>query len=65
LFLGGEKGTMFVIDVSGKGKILAKNKLDSRIMTTPAICGDQIFVRTASSLYCFAELNPVSKPGKQ
>lgn len=54
LYLGGEKGTLFVIDVSSKGKILAKNKLDSRIMTTPAICGDQIFVRTASSLYCFA-----------
>lgn len=64
LFLGGEKGTMFVIDVSGKGKILAKNKLDSRIMTTPAICGDQIFVRTASSLYCFAAPNLTSKQAK-
>ena len=54
LYLGGEKGTLFVIDVSSKGKIMAKNKLDGRIMTTPAICGGQIFVRTASSLYCFA-----------
>ena len=54
LYLGGERGTLFVVDLSASGKIIAKNKLDSRIMSTPAICGGQIFVRTANTLFCFA-----------
>lgn len=59
LYVGGEKGTLFVLeldanDPGAKPKMAAKNRLDSRIMSTPAICGDQIFVRTGGTLYCFA-----------
>lgn len=53
LYIGGENGTLFVIDLNDSGKIVSKNRLDSRIMSTPAICGNQLFVRTAQTLYCF------------
>jgi hypothetical protein len=42
-----------VIDAGAKLNVLATNKLDGAIMATPALAGDNIYVRTESHLYAF------------
>ncbi len=62
IFVGSEKGEMFVLQVSEKGmKILSRNQLGSEIIATPSICDGEIFLRVADyqdksrseTLYCF------------
>jgi outer membrane protein assembly factor BamB len=52
LYITNEAGTTFVIAAGPKYELLASNDLGSGGMATPAICGGQVFVRTADSLYC-------------
>lgn len=62
IYVGSEKGEMFVLQVSDKGvKILGKNTLGSEILATPTICGGEIFLRVSDyqdkdrseTFYCF------------
>jgi outer membrane protein assembly factor BamB len=47
-----EEGACSVIAADAKFKVLAKNKLDERCLTSPAISDGQIFIRTDHHLYC-------------
>lgn len=49
-----EEGTTTVVDVANGYKILAVNRLDSHTLASPVAVDGQIFIRTASHLYCIA-----------
>ncbi|NBO63748.1 MAG: hypothetical protein EBU88_02655 [Acidobacteria bacterium] len=53
VFLASQDGTVSVISAAGEWQSLAVNKLGEEIFATPALTGDQVFVRTAATLYCF------------
>lgn len=59
VFIGGRNGKAFAFKVEPEFKLVAQSQLDGDISTTPAICKNEIFVRTTSSLYCFS--NAVEK----
>jgi outer membrane protein assembly factor BamB len=52
LFITNEAGATFILAAGEKYELLATNDLASPVMATPAICGRQIFLRTADKLYC-------------
>jgi outer membrane protein assembly factor BamB len=58
LLIGNEKGMTTVLSAGRKTKILAKNNLDERIMATPAVTRDRLYLRTQSRLYCIGTANP-------
>lgn len=56
VYLSSREGTTLVIE-HGRGKelkVLASNKLDSSIDASPAIIGNELYLRTATHLYCIA-----------
>ena len=55
VFLTGRGGNTIVIKDSEKFEIVAENDLGEGVDATPAIAGDQIFIRSANHLYCIAE----------
>jgi len=55
IFATNEEGTTTVIGAGDEFKILAESRLDSHTLASPAAAGNQIFVRTADYLYCFAK----------
>jgi outer membrane protein assembly factor BamB len=52
LFITSEAGATFVLTAGPQYELLATNEIGSPVMATPAICGGQIFMRTADQLYC-------------
>jgi outer membrane protein assembly factor BamB len=52
LFITNEAGKTFVLAARPKYELLATNDLESGGMATPAICGSEIFIRTADRLFC-------------
>ncbi len=54
LYATNEEGTTTVVDVEDGYRILATNRLDSHTLASPIAVDGQIFIRTASHLYCFA-----------
>jgi len=55
LYVSSEKGNVFVIKTGEDYKLLATNDLKQAIMATPAIAGDELFIRTTTQLVCIAE----------
>ena len=55
LYLTGRRGTIAVIKNSDTYQVLATNKLDERFDASPAIAGNELFLRGHKSLYCIAE----------
>ncbi len=53
VFCLSEDGDAFVIQAGPEYKLLGKNSLNEMCMATPALVGDRLILRTASSLYCF------------
>jgi outer membrane protein assembly factor BamB len=51
IYLFSEKCTATVLRSGREFKLLAENQLDDRMMATPAVAGDALFVRTKASLY--------------
>lgn len=47
----GERGTTFVLQTGDEGVILAENVLDEGCMASPAVVGDELYVRTRTHLY--------------
>lgn len=56
IYLFSEKCAATVLQTGREFKILAENQLDDRMMATPAVAGDALFVRTKSSLYRLEDL---------
>ena len=52
IFLAGRDGTTVVLKKSDKVEILATNKLDDKFDASPALVGNNIFLRGHKSLYC-------------
>ncbi len=50
-----EDGTTTVFEAGDKFKILGTNRLDDYTLASPAVAGNQIFIRTSNYLYCIAD----------
>ena len=55
IYIASAEGVVTVIDAGAKLNVLATNKLDSAILATPALAGDNIYVRTESHLCAFGK----------
>jgi outer membrane protein assembly factor BamB len=55
VYITGHKGTMFVIKHGAKFEILAKNTLDDTFNASPAIVGNEMYLRGYKNLYCIAK----------
>lgn len=56
LYLTSESGETAVVAAGPKYRLIAKNSLDgSYTLTTPAVAGRELFLRTATHLYCLAK----------
>ena len=55
VYLAGRNGTSVVLKQSDKFELLATNKLDEKFDASPAIVGNELFLRGHEYLYCIAE----------
>jgi len=55
IYVAGRDGTVEVLSAFPKIESLAVNKLDDAIDASPAIAGDELFLRGKASLYCIAK----------
>jgi outer membrane protein assembly factor BamB len=55
VYVTGLDGTTHVLEKSKELKILATNKLDDSFAASPAVVGNELFLRGRSHLYCIAE----------
>lgn len=55
IYLVGRKGTVAVIQSSADLKVVATNKLDDEFDASPAVVGDELFLRGKKYLYCITE----------
>lgn len=55
IYLPGRNGTTVVLEKSKELKVLATNVLDDPIDASPAIVGDELFLRGHNYFYCIAE----------
>ena len=55
IYMCGRNGNTVVAKHGNELEVLATNKLDETIDATPAIVGDQLFIRGEKSLYCISE----------
>jgi outer membrane protein assembly factor BamB len=53
IYIASVEGVVVVLEASEKLNILATNKLDGRVLATPALVDGNIYVRTESHLYAF------------
>ena len=54
LFQLSDDGDTYVIQAGPEYKLLATNRLEELSLSTPAIAGDNLLIRTASKLYCLS-----------
>ena len=55
LFFLSEDGLTYVVKAGPKFEIVGTNNLEELCLSTPAIAGDRLLIRTASALYCLTE----------
>ena len=55
MYLVGRDGNAVVIKDADQLEVLATNKLNDPTDASPAIVGNQIFLRSRENLYCIAE----------
>lgn len=48
-----ERGTLYVLSAGDTPRVLAENPLGEHVLTTPAIVGGDLILRTQQRLYCF------------
>src|SRR5581483_10016416 len=53
IYATSEAGVTSIFKAGRKFELVATNSLQEPVMATPAVCGGQIFLRTASKLFCF------------
>lgn len=58
IFAASVAGTVVVFQAGDNMEILARNKLDERVLATPAIADHKLYVRTAKHLFAFGESRP-------
>ena len=55
IYATSEDGTTTVIAAGSEFKVLGVNKLDDYTLATPAVAGEEIYVRTSKHLYCISK----------
>ena len=55
LYVAGRNGVVNVVQQGPEFKILAENTLDDSFNASPAIAGNELYLRGSKSLYCIAE----------
>ena len=55
IYVVGREGTTLVLENSSQLNVLARNELDDGFDASPAVVGNQLFLRGGSHLYCIAE----------
>lgn len=55
VYLTGREGTVVVIKQSDKLEVVSTNKLDDAFDASPAVAGNEIYLRGHQNLYCIAE----------
>ncbi|MCS1411927.1 MAG: hypothetical protein M2R45_05129 [Verrucomicrobia subdivision 3 bacterium] len=55
VYMPGRKGTTLVLKRGREFEVLATNKLNDSISASPALTGDQLFLRGEQFLYCLAK----------
>ena len=55
IYFTGRNGTTLVVRRSKELKVMATNKLDDTINSSPALAGNQLFLRGRNFLYCIEE----------
>lgn len=53
LYIANQQGRVTVLKAESEWNVLTVNDLGEECYATPAISGDRIFIRTASTLWCF------------
>jgi outer membrane protein assembly factor BamB len=57
IYLAGRNGATVVLQRSNELNILATNKLDDNFDASPAVVGNELFLRGRRHLYCLAAAN--------
>ena len=60
LYCCNEDGQTFVVNLAGRGEIVAENSLGHGILASPIVSRDRLYIRTLTGLYCI-----VSRPHGQ
>ena len=55
VYITGRNGVTLVLKRAKKMEVLAQNKLNDRLDASPALAGNQLFIRGRSFLYCIRE----------
>ncbi len=55
VYIAARNGTFFVLKNSDKFEVLATNKLDDEFNATPAIVGDELYLKGKEHFYCIAK----------
>jgi len=55
VYLASERGVITVLEAGRKWKVIGEMDFGERIMATPVIHGDRIYIRTGKAVYCFAK----------
>ncbi len=55
VYLASERGIVTVVTARGDWEIVSSHDFGEQIMATPAIRGNEIFIRTEETLYCFGK----------
>ena len=55
MYVAGRNGTTVVVKNADTFEVLATNKLDDGIDASPAIVGDELFLKGNKSMYCIAK----------
>lgn len=55
VYIAGRNGATLVIEDANEFRVLATNRLDDSFSASPAVVGDEIFLRGLENLYCIAE----------
>jgi outer membrane protein assembly factor BamB len=57
VFLLSQQGKATVVKAGAEWEVLSVNDLDEMAYATPAIVGDNLYIRTRGNLYCFGDKN--------
>jgi outer membrane protein assembly factor BamB len=60
IYFSSEEGATHVIEAGKQIKLLAANQLDGRLMASPAVAGDSLFLRTDTHLYRIDSRSPAA-----
>jgi outer membrane protein assembly factor BamB len=58
IYLGNHEGEVFVVAPGPKFELLSQSSLDGQIMASPAAVGEELYFRTAASLYRLQKAKP-------